>query len=98
MDLQRCEHGMSASHEASSPTRRRIGGTLLVCALTATVAACAGGRVNDIPAIGDLEADRLLFERWKQAMGGHEAYEERKLYPFLTRRWGVSCATAESAS
>lgn len=29
-------------------------------------------------------------------MGGHEAYEERKLYPFLARRWGISCATAEA--
>lgn len=40
--------------------------------------------------------DRVLFEQWKRAMGGHEAYEERKLYPFLTRRWGISCATAEA--
>ena len=37
-----------------------------------------------------------LFVRWKQAMGGHEAYEERKLYPYLARRWGVSFATAEA--
>ena len=72
MDLQRSDHGMSASHEAPSPTRRRLGGALLVCALTATVAACAGsGRLIDIPAIGDLEADRLLFER------GSEAIDER---------------------
>jgi hypothetical protein len=40
--------------------------------------------------------DRTLFEMWKRAMGGHEAYEERKLYPFLARRWGISCATAEA--
>jgi outer membrane protein assembly factor BamD len=63
---------MSASHEASSPTRRRNSGILLVLALTATVAACAGtARVTDIPDIGDLEADRLLFER------GSEAIDER---------------------
>jgi len=63
---------MSASHEASSPTRRRNSGILLVLALTATVAACAGtARVTDIPDVGDLEADRLLFER------GSEAIDER---------------------
>ena len=72
MDLQRCDRGMSASHEASSPTRRRNSGILLVLALTATVAACAGtARVTDIPDVGDLEADRLLFER------GSEAIDER---------------------
>jgi len=32
----------------------------------------------------------VLFEQWMGAMRGHEAYEERKLYPFLQQRWGVS--------
>jgi len=31
-----------------------------------------------------------LFRRWMYAMRSHEAYEERKLYPFLSRRWDVS--------
>jgi len=37
-----------------------------------------------------------LFRRWMYAMHSHEAYEERKLYPFLTRRWGVSMAPLEA--
>ena len=36
-----------------------------------------------------------LYRRWKAAMGSHEAYEERKLYPFLASRWDVSCEKAE---
>ena len=35
-----------------------------------------------------------LFDRWIWAMRSHEAYEERKLYPFLERRWGISLAEA----
>jgi hypothetical protein len=31
-----------------------------------------------------------LFDRWIAAMRSHEAYEERKLYPYLEYRWGVS--------
>lgn len=42
------------------------------------------------------DRDRVYFDMWKRAMGSHEAYEERKLYPFLTRRWGVDCGTAEA--
>lgn len=37
---------------------------------------------------------RRLYRRWMMAMRGHEAYEERKLYPFLERRWGLSFADA----
>lgn len=37
-----------------------------------------------------------LYRRWKSAMGGHEYYEENKLYPYLTRRWGVSFRDAEA--
>ncbi|MFT5583476.1 MAG: hypothetical protein ACI9VR_001054 [Cognaticolwellia sp.] len=29
------------------------------------------------------------FTMWKAAMGGHESYEEHKLYPFLEHRWGL---------
>lgn len=29
------------------------------------------------------------FSMWKYAMGGHEHYEEQKLYPFLEHRWGL---------
>lgn len=32
---------------------------------------------------------RRLYRRWMMAMRGHEAYEERKLYPFLAERFGV---------
>ena len=31
-----------------------------------------------------------LFDRWIAAMRSHEAYEERKLYPYLEYRWRVS--------
>ena len=41
-------------------------------------------------AASDPEASKRLFRRWMAAMGNHEAYEERKLYPFLEARWGVS--------
>ncbi len=37
-----------------------------------------------------------LYRRWKSAMGGHEYYEERKLYPYLAKRWGVSFDDAEA--
>ena len=33
-----------------------------------------------------------LFRYWKSGMHSHEAYEEKKLYPYLTARWGLSCA------
>jgi len=36
-----------------------------------------------------------LFRRWMYAMGSHENYEERKLYPYLTRRWGISMQALE---
>jgi len=35
-----------------------------------------------------------LFDRWIAAMRSHEAYEERKLYPYLEYRWGVSLEEA----
>jgi hypothetical protein len=37
-----------------------------------------------------------LFERWIAAMRSHEAYEERKLYPYLEYRWGVSLDDARA--
>ncbi|MFT7582159.1 MAG: hypothetical protein ACI9MR_003841 [Myxococcota bacterium] len=36
-----------------------------------------------------------IYRRWISAMRSHEAYEERKLYPYLARRWGVSFAACE---
>ena len=36
------------------------------------------------------------FSMLRQAMGGHEAYEERKLYPFLERRFTTSMADAQA--
>jgi hypothetical protein len=37
------------------------------------------------------------FAWWMKGMRGHERYEERKLYPFLARRYGVSFAALEEA-
>lgn len=37
-----------------------------------------------------LDPLRQLYTRWISAMRSHEGYEERKLYPYLARRWGVS--------
>lgn len=39
------------------------------------------------PSRGDITA---LFHRWHVLMRSHEAYEERKLYPYLARRYGTS--------
>lgn len=35
--------------------------------------------------------NRILasFSWWKRMMGGHEHYEESKLYPYLQHRWGL---------
>jgi hypothetical protein len=37
-----------------------------------------------------------LFDRWIAAMRSHEAYEERKLYPYLEHRWHVSLEEART--
>ena len=37
-----------------------------------------------------------LYRRWIAGMRSHEAYEERKLYPYLARRWGLSFAAARA--
>jgi hypothetical protein len=37
----------------------------------------------------------FLFLQWKQAMKNHEAYEERKLYPYLAQKHGVSFESLE---
>ena len=37
-----------------------------------------------------------LFDRWIAAMRSHEAYEERKLYPYLEYRWGASLDAARA--
>jgi hemerythrin superfamily protein len=34
----------------------------------------------------------LWFLMWQRAMGGHESYEEGKLYPYLARRYGTTLA------
>ena len=39
----------------------------------------------------DPDALRWTFRYWKSAMRSHEGYEEYKLYPYLTARWGISC-------
>ena len=35
----------------------------------------------------------IWFSRWQAAMGGHEHYEESKLYPYLARRYGMALET-----
>ncbi|MFT4978666.1 MAG: hypothetical protein ACI8S6_004576 [Myxococcota bacterium] len=40
---------------------------------------------------GDVAGIGWTFSAWKGAMGGHEHYEESKLYPYLEARWGLSC-------
>lgn len=37
----------------------------------------------------------IVYPQWIAAMRSHEAYEEHKLYPYLTRRWGLSFEAAE---
>jgi|GEM_PF-1551454 len=38
---------------------------------------------------------RYIFSYWHSAMGGHEHYEESKLYPYLAKRYGVSMESLE---
>jgi len=68
MDFQRRDGRMRTGPDA--PVRHHgLERVALVCALTGLIAGCAGSiRVNDIPDIGDLEADRLLFERGTEAV------------------------------
>lgn len=51
--------------------------------------------VDHIEAGGDPNYALSVFSMWKRAMGSHEAYEERKLYPYLAERWGVDFEAAE---
>ncbi|MEO2196242.1 MAG: outer membrane protein assembly factor BamD [bacterium] len=68
MDFQRRDGRMRTGPDA--PVRHHgLERVALVCALTGLIAGCAGSvRVNDIPDIGGLEADRLLFERGTEAV------------------------------
>jgi hypothetical protein len=50
-------------------------------------------RGADALSIGNLI---FLFLRWKQAMKNHEAYEERKLYPYLSGKFGISFSDMEN--
>lgn len=44
----------------------------------------------------DSQAIRWVFRQWKAAMHSHEHYEERKLYPYLAHRWGLSFDAARA--
>lgn len=44
----------------------------------------------------DITGIASLYLRWISAMRSHEAYEERKLYPYLARRWQLSFASAQA--
>ncbi len=37
----------------------------------------------------------VVYPQWIAAMRSHEAYEEHKLYPYLSRRWGLSFEEAQ---
>ncbi len=43
----------------------------------------------------DAEPVHWVFRAWKGVMHSHERYEEYKLYPYLTRRWGLAMSAAE---
>ena len=43
-----------------------------------------------------LASIKNLYHRWISAMRSHEAYEEQKLYPYLSQRWGVSFEASET--
>lgn len=45
---------------------------------------------------GELGPAAILYRRFTAAMRSHEGYEEHKLYPYLSRRWGASFAEAEA--
>lgn len=45
---------------------------------------------------GDADGILAVFHYWKSAMRSHEAYEERKLYPYLEHRFGVAPASMEA--
>lgn len=60
---------MNVSFGATERPRHWRRTVVMVCTLTVALVGCAGSMgPNDIPAIGDLEADRLLFERGSEAM------------------------------
>ncbi|MCA9712787.1 MAG: hemerythrin domain-containing protein, partial [Myxococcales bacterium] len=44
----------------------------------------------------ELDWIHFMIPRWIGAMRSHEAYEERKLYPYLVRRWSLSFDRAEA--
>lgn len=48
----------------------------------------AGRLLRDADAVA-MAHNRDVFNQWQAAMGGHEHYEEHKLYPYLERRYGV---------
>ncbi len=47
-------------------------------------------------AASSLAVRQRLFAQWQGSMRSHEAYEERKLYPFLRHRFGVTTAQLEA--
>jgi hemerythrin-like domain-containing protein len=41
----------------------------------------------------DLVTAAAVYGSWLRGMRNHEHYEEHKLYPFLSERWGISMTT-----
>lgn len=69
MDFQRRDSLMRTPADAPVRDHGQLGSAVLVCALAGAIAGCAGPvQLNDIPDIGELEADRLLFERGSEAV------------------------------
>ena len=95
MDSQRRHRGMSVSGEAPSRWRSRT--VALLCGATIAVAGCAGSdRVNNLPDIGDLEADRLLFERGSEAMDDRNWARAREYFLQIRDNYPQSQYRAEA--
>ncbi len=52
--------------------------------------------IADAEGVGSPDVMERLYRRWIAAMRSHERYEEHKLYPYLSRRWGASFDAAKA--
>lgn len=77
------------------PRHRNFSRQVLLLGSHANFRSVSRRLIRHIAEGGDREHAHAVFSMWKRAMRGHEAYEERKLYPFLESRWGVDFTAAE---
>jgi outer membrane assembly lipoprotein YfiO len=97
MDFQRCYRGMSVFLGATDRARRWRRTVAMVCTLTVALVGCAGSSgPNDIPDIGTLEADRLLFERGSEAMDDRNWTRAREYFIQIRDNYPQSQYRAES--